>query len=675
MSSPDVAVLGAVSGPVPAAPSRPWADIPLSNGELRREVANARPTGALAPDAGAPPSLTRVEVIHALPANEMKDAIVALGGVIEGEAEALVQASVPTQQLVALEHYAGVEYIRPPVRIDAPAEAQQAPGGSPSAIPVVGEEVAKTNAAAWLAAGWTGAGVKVGIVDTFGETSWTAAIAAGEVPAPAGTFCQANGADCGTYTCGGSPCTIYTLSSDAQHGTAVAEVIHEMAPDAQIYLASVETTTDLQAAVNYFAAQGVKIISRSLTAAYDGPGDGTGPISGVVNSAVSQGVAFINSAGNSASDGSSYGGYWRGGWSDPDANGYLNWTSGDELLGFACTYQNGLRWSDWGTNRTDYDLFIYDGSLNLVYSSTNDQVAGDPPIERSQPACDGNVYHAAVRLSAAGGGTAGDVLEFGVNGCCIEHSQNPYSASGPVADSANTGEMTVGAIDPPLGTTIAPYSSQGPTNDDRIKPDLSAAACVASFTYSPDCFPGTSASTPATAGAAALVLGAGLASTPAQLKTYLMNNATVDRGDAGIDNIYGKGELILPAPPAVPDTDGDGCNDPKELLLVPPTDPNNPWDFYSVPVPALFAASNPLTDFKDSMVRAADAQAIFAYYKAGAQAGTPVYDQDLNGNGIQDGIEYDRSFVGPGQTGAPDGVVRAQDAQLAFAQYKFSYKC
>jgi len=55
--------------------------------------------------------------------------------------------------------------------------------------------------------------------------------------------------------------------------------------------------------------------------------------------------------------------------------------------------------------------------------------------------------------------------------------------------------------------------------------------------------------------------------------------------------------------------------------------------------------------------------------------GSPEYEQDLNGNGIADGIEYDRSFVAPGASGPPDGVIGALDAQLAFAQFKMGYRC
>ncbi|TAK62433.1 MAG: hypothetical protein EPO22_07495 [Dehalococcoidia bacterium] len=123
------------------------------------------------------------------------------------------------------------------------------------------------------------------------------------------------------------------------------------------------------------------------------------------------------------------------------------------------------------------------------------------------------------------------------------------------------------------------------------------------------------------------------------------------------------------------DTDGDGCPDVDEPLLVPPTDPANPWDFYSVPVPALFAAANPATVFKDNVVSASDAQAVFAYFTKGAKAGTTTYDEDLDGNGVKDGREYDRSFAGPGESGPPDGVIAASDAQIAFAQFTRGYAC
>jgi glucose/arabinose dehydrogenase len=122
------------------------------------------------------------------------------------------------------------------------------------------------------------------------------------------------------------------------------------------------------------------------------------------------------------------------------------------------------------------------------------------------------------------------------------------------------------------------------------------------------------------------------------------------------------------------DSDGDGCGDAEEGAY-PALSPGDPWDFYSVPVPALFAAANPAVVFKDATVSSSDAQAVFAYFKRAAKLGTLEYRQDLNHNGVQDGVEYDRSVVGPGHSGPPDGVVSAQDAQLAMAQFKLGYHC
>src|SRR5207302_912937 len=268
--------------------------------------------------------------------------------------------------------------------------------------------------------------------------------------------------------------------------------------------------------------QGVTIVSRSLTANYDNPGDGSGPMASVLNSAVSQGITWFNSAGNSGGvDGVLPGSYWRGTWSDPNNNDYLNFGPTDEALGFVCGFINGFRWSDWVPQKTDYDAYVYaDANLTVLDSaSIRDQsVPGVDPIEYPTCSHPGQVEYLVIQKFANNGSSpVGDVLEFMTNGTGLEYWQNPYSADAPAVDVDNAGAIAVGAIDPASGTIIAPYSSQGPTNDGRIKPELSVASCVASFTYAPSCFNGTSAAAPAAAGAAALVKSAGLAATPAQV--------------------------------------------------------------------------------------------------------------------------------------------------------------
>jgi len=529
--------------------ARPQSAVPLASGALRSAVdlleRGIRPGAGLDVVDGR----LRVEVFHDLDSPGIRAAVGDVGGTVEGEIEGLVQALVPYQSLVALSSHDGVKFIRPALAANIPLVGPpRAAAAVQSSSSVEGEEVQKTNADDWQDAGYLGTNVKVGIVDFFGQTLWNSALAAEEVPAAAGTFCQVNG----------SGCDIWSVAPGLKHGVGVAEIVHEMAPEAQLYLATVNTVTDLQAAVDYFDAQGVDVISRSLTSYYDGPGNGTGAMATVINNAVADGIAWFNSAGNSASDGTFYGQYWRHGWADADSDGWLDFAPGDEAMGFYCGFANGLRWSDFGAaDPTDYDVYVWDdpGLTTLVGASTDDQTLGAPPLELNIP-CTTGVDYLTINLWNPGNGTSGDVLEFMTNQGALEYWQNPHSASGPASDTASAGGLSVGAVDPALGTAIAPYSSQGPTNDglyggtDRIKPDLSAASCVASYTYAPSCFNGTSAAAPAAAGAAALIIDAGLGSTPARVKTYLLSNATVDRGAAGPDNVFGAGELTLPSPPS-----------------------------------------------------------------------------------------------------------------------------
>ena len=161
------------------------------------------------------------------------------GGSVKGSIPGLTLASVPIDSLVALESSQEIDSIRVPLRVDIPLAANTNTAkpalkealGIPPAL--TGEEVGKTNADDWQAAGINGTGVKVGIVDLFDQNVWNAAQAAGEVPVAAGSFCQVNGV----------PCNAFTITPGQRTAVAVAEVIHEMAPGAQIYVALANTIT------------------------------------------------------------------------------------------------------------------------------------------------------------------------------------------------------------------------------------------------------------------------------------------------------------------------------------------------------------------------------------------------------------------------------------------------
>ena len=336
-----------------------------------------------------------------------------------------------------------------------------------------------------------------------------------------------------------------------------------MAPGAELFLATTADTAETQAAIDWFVANGVHIITRSLGAPYDGPGDGTGPLDAVVDYAAARGMTWFNSGGNDAAFG--YGRYTNG----VDASGFVDFDNGpgvDTVLRIDPSQGgvafDGIRWAnDWhlpSTLMTDYSVEVSEGtsetSRTFLGTLDNSQTGGASPLEAVDANFDGRCRRVAVhphsRQRPLLACSEPDTIEVATFFGQIEsgHQSAPYSAAKPVVDSANPSLVAVGAIDPANGSGgIAFYSSQGPTNDGRIKPDLSAPSCVKSTIYRV-CFNGTSAASPAVAGMAALLLGQGLAA-PGMPLAALTKHLVRDLGPPGPDNAYGVGEIQLPAPP------------------------------------------------------------------------------------------------------------------------------
>jgi hypothetical protein len=351
---------------------------------------------------------------------------------------------------------------------------------------------------------------------------------------------------------GAGYCPMSTGAEGEEHGVAVAEVIRDIAPNVEFFLATVGTAADLLTAIDWFAANGVVIITRSLGAAYDGPGDGTGPLAAVVDHATTKGITWFNSTGNDAAG--AYGRFTEG----TDANGYVDVQAGpgfDSMLRIQpgmygyCLGLDGVRWSDWGkpaSQITDYQLEVYiDG---LLYETLEQRLVDGEPIlgQDYYLPCTSNVLSMRIRR-AGGGDTTGDVVEIGLFAGDLAQFSVGYSAAKPVVDSRSPALVAVGAIDPPAGGAVGFYSSQGPTNDGRIKPDVSAPSCVTSSIYFP-CFNGTSAASPSAAGIAALLYQRGLAATGVPLAA-LVKHLVIDMGAVGPDNAFGAGRVTLPPPP------------------------------------------------------------------------------------------------------------------------------
>ncbi len=423
------------------------------------------------------------------------------------------------KQLTELEHV---------IRVKAPQ--RNFPGAAkarPWAEGVIGQGVALIGADQWHAAGLTGAGVKVGILDC-GFKDYQDLLGR-ELPdrVVAKTFVRGLG----------DP-----HDSDEPHGTAVAEIVHEIAPDAELYLADYGCQgTAKGAAVEWLLEQGVQIISNS-TGSPEAPMDGTGNAVALVKKATKQGVLWINSSGNEALQ------HYRGEFTDTDHDQLNEFEGVRETLSFVSVESEAaiiLRWDDWATVDQDLDLFLLDQNGDSIAASQEAQAGqpGDEPVELIEyyGLEAGERYRVAVYADRIDRPVWLDVY---IEGNIDE--MTPVTAGYSLITPADAREaMAVGAVNWETDQ-VTSYSSRGPTDDGRTKPDLVAPSEVDNVTYRR--FDGTSASAPHVAGAAALVWGAQPDWDRQQVWDYLVDNA-LDYGPNGPDDEYGAGRLQLAAPP------------------------------------------------------------------------------------------------------------------------------
>ena len=133
--------------------------------------------------------------------------------------------------------------------------------------------------------------------------------------------------------------------------------------------------------------------------------------------------------------------------------------------------------------------------------------------------------------------------------------------------------LSVGAVDA-RSDRIEDYSSRGPTDDGRMKPDVSAPDNTVSVAYgrggSPGRFPGTSAAAPHVAGFAALLKQRNPSASPSALHAAVRAQVR-PRGGPTPNADYGHGQIVAAdaptgRPPASVD-DGEPSDDDFERAL------------------------------------------------------------------------------------------------------------
>ena len=470
--------------------------------------------------------LNQVTVLIQPKAGETKEsidieALKAYGVEVLKSGHSVVKAKVPIDLLDFIaDHVKGVNFLRRPDRPRAN---------------VVSEGVNLTGASPYHASGYTGQNVKVAIIDLeFGGLS--EAISAGALP-PTVVKIDCTGAGCAS--------TDFSSEDPAYaHGTAVAEIVYEMAPGAQLYLMKVGDNLDLMDAKDYCIANGIKIINHSVGWYISNFYDGTCYFDNAVcaaDHAYRNGILWANAAGNDARS------HYQATFNDTDGDRLHNVTETDNFISLYAFEGDPiialLTWDAWPATDQDYDLLLFNSAMKLVDYSTGWQTGTQPPQEGifyTVPAS--GVYYLAVKNARATSSHRFSIFNF-------YQDLNPYIASSSLVSPADaTGVMAVAAINSTQWLTGPQeyFSSQGPTNDGRVKPEISGPDGVYSFIYTPlyGSFQGTSAASPHVAGAAALILSNSPAFTVSQLWDTLVSSA-IGLGTSGQNPIFGYGRLNL----------------------------------------------------------------------------------------------------------------------------------
>jgi hypothetical protein len=331
------------------------------------------------------------------------------------------------------------------------------------------------------------------------------------------------------------------------HDTAVAEVVSETAPDAELYLAGVgrtPTPAEYAAAVEWLTARGVDIIVDSGSYFPSVAADGR-RITAAAERASDRGVVFVTSAGNYANR------HWAGpgaadGWVAFDDGDAANALADGERLRGRVTVR--LRWR----SAADYDLYLYrrlpNGDDRVVAKSVADGTGPGPTIEGIDVAVPAGRYYVAVYADE--GVADPDRVQVFAARHELEHTTARGSMLAPATSdrvvavgAAADGERRDYSSLPATGTVDLTAPGDART---RADPDLR----------------GTSAAAPYVAGTAALVTAAGSNPSPARVEAILERTAAGEGGTVDALAAVEAATATEAAPAAVGDAPDGGSAAP-----------------------------------------------------------------------------------------------------------------
>jgi hypothetical protein len=430
--------------------------------------------------------------------------------------------------------------------------------------------------------GATGRGIKIGVLSN-GVDSLARLQASGDLPNVTVLAGQAGSGD---------------------EGSAMLEIVHDLAPNAQLYFATgfygiASFANNMKALrdagcdiiiddISYFAetpfheGQAPNVVS---------PNNGALLLQ-AVNDVTAAGVLYFSAAANSGNKNDNQSGTWEGNFDDGGpVSGVVGTSEGgvgnfhdfdpgatvstyDQVTASGGSYPS-LFWSDpLGGSSNDYDLFVLNtNGTSILAASTNTQDGTQDPIEVAnlsslapgsrivvvKYAGQARFLHVATNRGRMAFSTAGEThghsasispYAFSVAATPAKNAAGPGNPSGPYPNPFNaSNEVERFSSDGPRryffradSTPITPGSFLASGGEIIQKPDVTAADGVSTAAPGFNPFFGTSAAAPHAGAIAALIKSVNPSFTQAQIRTFLLGSA-IDIEAAGVDRDSGAGIL------------------------------------------------------------------------------------------------------------------------------------
>ncbi len=325
---------------------------------------------------------------------------------------------------------------------------------------------------------------------------------------------------------------------DSQHGIFCAEIVRQIAPQAELLLANWEPDQPRSfiEAVRWARSQGARVFSCSLIMPSWSDGEGGGEVHRALRQLLGGGeestdLLFFASAGNTAQR------HWSGRF-HPDARGWHQWEADQSQNVITPWGQERVAVELYGSTAAPYELVVYEIGTGRLIGQSRFNI---DPLTRSGKAVvrfePNPKSQYGVRLRCHGTPDL-EKLHLVLLGGTLQISNRAGSISFP---GDGTRVVTVGAVE--NQSERACYSSCGP-NSQFPKPDFVANVPFPTGLRDRP-FTGTSAAAPQAAALAALLWSRQPTQTPNQIHRLFRDHA-IDLGPRGHDWETGYGLLKMP---------------------------------------------------------------------------------------------------------------------------------